>query len=82
MTINLDNRSYNALWGLGNVFYKQEKYDKAIEYFNSSFNINQNNPVLPTFIAMSYAAKNEHCEALKYFNQSEKIEPKNGLNRF
>jgi anaphase-promoting complex subunit 3 len=71
MTINLDNKSYNAWWGLGNVFYKQEKYDKAIECFNYSAKINPNNPVLHTFIAMSFAAKNEHYDSLKHFNSSE-----------
>ncbi|CAK66943.1 unnamed protein product (macronuclear) [Paramecium tetraurelia] len=31
---------------------------------------------------MSYAAKGEHKEALKYFEQSERLDPMNGLNKY
>lgn len=31
--LNLDLRHYNAWWGLGNINYKLEKYDKAQENF-------------------------------------------------
>ncbi len=27
--LNNDLRHYNAWWGLGNILYKQQKYDKA-----------------------------------------------------
>lgn len=27
--LSYDVRHYNAWWGLGNISYKQEKYDKA-----------------------------------------------------
>lgn len=64
------------------MYYKIEKYDKAIECFNISSQINPNNPVLITFMAMSHAAKRQYQEALNYFLQSERLEPKNGLNRY
>ena len=31
--LNLDIRHYNAWWGLGNIYFKQEKYEKALEHF-------------------------------------------------
>lgn len=49
------------------MYYKTDKYDDAIRCFISAMKINPNNPVLPTFLAMSYAAKGEHFEAIKYF---------------
>ncbi|CAD8189852.1 unnamed protein product [Paramecium octaurelia] len=79
---SLDSRQYNAWWGQGNMYYKTDKYDDAIRCFTQALKINSNNPVLPTFLAMSYAAKGEHVEALKYFEQSEKLDPQNGLNKY
>ncbi|KAM3134490.1 hypothetical protein pb186bvf_013456 [Paramecium bursaria] len=80
--IQLDHRQYNAWWGQGNMHYKQDKYDEAIKCFQAAIKINQNNPVLPTFLAMSFAAKGDHLEALKYFQISEKLDPVNSLNRY
>lgn len=49
------------------MYYKTDKYDDAIRCFSQAIKINPNNPVLPTFLAMSHAAKGDHYEALKYF---------------
>lgn len=64
------------------MHYKTDKYDDAIKCFTKAMSINPNNPVLPTFLAMSFAAKGDHQEALKYFEQSEKLDPNNGLNKY
>ncbi|CAD8200553.1 unnamed protein product [Paramecium octaurelia] len=79
---SLDQRQYNAWWGQGNMYYKTDKYEDAIKCFIQAIRINPNNPVLPTFLAMSYAAKGEHNDALKYFEQSERLDPMNGLNKY
>ncbi|CAD8211226.1 unnamed protein product [Paramecium pentaurelia] len=79
---SLDQRQYNAWWGQGNMYYKTDKYDDAKKCFIQAIKINPNNPVLPTFLAMSYAAQGNHNEALKYFEQSEKLDPMNGLNKY
>ncbi len=52
-----DVRHYNAWWGLGNILYKQEKYEKAAETFNKAIDINPKNPVLYSFMGMTLAAK-------------------------
>lgn len=75
-------RHYSAWWGLGNITYKQERYDKAAENFNKAIAINSKNPVLYSFMGMTLAAKRDFNEALKFFEQSEGLDPKNGLNRF
>jgi anaphase-promoting complex subunit 3 len=61
--LHIDIRHYQAWWGLGNIFYKQEKYDKAYEHFHKAININ--NPVLYSFMGLTLLAKREYSEALK-----------------
>lgn len=51
-----DVRHYSAWWGLGNISYKQEKYDKAAESFSKALGINGKNPVLYSFMGMTEAA--------------------------
>ena len=64
------------------MYYKTDKYEEACKCFSQAMKINPNNPVLPTFLAMSLAAKGDHIEALKYFQISEKLDPINGLNKY
>ena len=54
--LNYDVRHYSAWWGLGNICYKQEKYDKAAENFHKALGINSKNPVLYSFMGMTLAA--------------------------
>lgn len=75
-------RHYSAWWGLGNISYKQEKYDKAAENFHKALGINSKNPVLYSFMGMTLAANREFGQALKYFEKSENLDNKNGLNKY
>lgn len=63
--INLDSRHYSAWWGQGNIAYKQEKYEKACDFFKKAIEINPKNPVLYSFMGMTLAAKREFGEALE-----------------
>ena len=56
MALNHDVRHYSAWWGLGNISYKQEKYDKAAESFHKAIGINAKTPVLYSFMGMTLAA--------------------------
>lgn len=69
--LNLDVRHYNAWWGLGNIAYKQEKYDNATQNFSKAISINPKNPVLYSFMGMTAAAKRDFSNALKLFEKSE-----------
>eukprot|EP01015_Nassula_variabilis_P002144 TRINITY_DN1115_c0_g1_i2.p1 TRINITY_DN1115_c0_g1~~TRINITY_DN1115_c0_g1_i2.p1 ORF type:complete len:422 (-),score=62.91 TRINITY_DN1115_c0_g1_i2:38-1303(-) len=80
--IALDLRHYNAWWGLGNIFYKQEKYDRALDNFLKAISINHRCPVLYSYLGMTLFAKGEFAEALRYFDNSEMLDPNNYLNRF
>lgn len=52
--ITLDPQQYNALWGLGNIHYKTEKYDDAIKYFKRAEQINPRNSVIQCFLGMAF----------------------------
>jgi anaphase-promoting complex subunit 3 len=54
--LSFDVRHYNAWWGLGNISYKQEKYDKAAESFEKAIGINPKNPVLYSFMGITLTA--------------------------
>ena len=62
--LNLDVRHYSAWWGQGNIAYKQERYERAYEYFKKALDINPKNPVLYSFMGMTLTAKREFVEAL------------------
>ena len=44
--LTADDRHYNAWWGIGNIFLKQEKYEAAAQYFKSAIRINPRSSVL------------------------------------
>lgn len=65
--LNYDVRHYSAWWGLGNISYKQEKYDKAAEHFEKATQINPKNPVIYSFMGITLAASRDFNNALKFF---------------
>lgn len=50
--IRIDSRHYNAWYGLGKVFFRQQKYDLAEYHFQKASQINSKSPVLFCYIAM------------------------------
>lgn len=81
-SLNLDLRNYNAWWGLGNLFFKQEKHDKAADHFRRALSINGRLPVLHTYLGMTLATKKEFQDALRCFDNAEMLDPNNVLNRY
>jgi len=82
ITLNIDYRHYNAYWGLGNICFKQEKFDKAIEYFQNAIQINNKCSVLYTYLGMTYTSMGKYYDAYKQFRKAEDIDPTNCLNKF
>jgi anaphase-promoting complex subunit 3 len=80
--LNIDLRHYNAWWGLGYIYYKQEKYDRAVDHFQKAIAINGKNPVLHSYLGMTFAAQDDLLEALKCLQQSEFLDDKNVMNKF
>merc|ERR1711871_303867 len=50
--LRYDGRHYNALYGLGAIYYRQEKYDKAEAHFKQAININPMSSVLQCYLGM------------------------------
>lgn len=54
--LQIDERHYNALYGIGQVFLKQEKYSLAQQHFRSAVAINPRNSILHYHFGVSLAA--------------------------
>jgi len=80
--INVDDRHYNAWWGMGNICLKQERYDFAIQYLKSAIKINPKSSVLSTYLGMTFFHNKQAREALECFDMAEKMDPNNPLNRY
>jgi len=50
--LSCDDRHYNAWYGLGTVFFREEKYDLAEYHFKRAVVINSRNPVLHCYLGM------------------------------
>ena len=67
---------------MGNIYFKQEKYDKALELFQRAIFINPINSVLYTYMGMAFCMKKIYGEALKYFDFGLSLDEKNHFCRF
>ena len=79
---NIDPRQYTALWGLGSLFFKQEKYTQSLECYKSARNINPQSSILLTYLGVNYKSLNCFAEAITCFNDAIKVDKKNPLPRF
>lgn len=50
--IRVDSRHYNAWYGLGTVYYRQEKYELAEYHFRRALQINPRSSVLYCYLGM------------------------------
>lgn len=66
----IDGRHYNAWWGLGNVYFRQEEYDAARYHFLKALEINGGNSVLRCYLGMVMEALHQPALALEYFERA------------
>ena len=52
---------------LGNIFFRQEKYDRAVDHFQKAISINQRNPVLYTYLGVTLTAKRAVSRRVEVF---------------
>ena len=67
-------------YGLGSVFFRQEKYEMAEYHFRRALNINAVSSVLRCYLSMALHAQNDDnksLEALDILIQACKVDPKN-----
>jgi anaphase-promoting complex subunit 3 len=75
-----DDRHYNAWFGLGSIYYRQEKFELAEYHFRRALSINAVSSVLRCYLSMALHAQGDEdksLEALQVLAQACKIDPKN-----
>ncbi|KAK3082935.1 hypothetical protein FSP39_009477, partial [Pinctada imbricata] len=80
--IRVDSRHYNAWYGVGMIYYKQEKFSLAEVHFRKALNINSQSSALLCHIAVVQHAQQKSDYALITLNQAIYIDPKNPLCKF
>lgn len=79
----VDKLNYKSWWGLGNIYLKQEKSDKALKCFNYAASIYKNSAFVRTYIGMALMhSKNCEIKALEEFEKSHALNPNTPLNSF
>jgi anaphase-promoting complex subunit 3 len=69
-------------YGLGIIYYRQEKFAMAEHYFKKALAINKYNSVLYCYIGMALQAQGKPREALREMNTALSIDPRNSLAKF
>lgn len=82
MALKTDQYNFHAWWGLGNVSLKQEKYDRALDYFLKSNTLNSKNSIVQSYIGIVYEKLEKNNEALSAFKRSEDLNPNALMTRF
>ena len=75
--IRADERHYNAWYGLGAVYYRQEKFDLAEYHFRRACSINPQSSVLICHLGMSQNANGKPYEALDTILAAFRLDPHN-----
>lgn len=85
----IDTRHYNAWYGIGMIYYKQEKYKHAYQNYERALKITPYNPVLMCHLAIvchhmkkSGKFENLSSRALKLLEDASALDPSNALVKF
>lgn len=77
-----DSRHYNAWFGIGTIFSKQERYSLAEIHYQHAARINPNNSVILVHIGTMQFALKRPEQALQTLNAAIALDPKNPLSKF
>mmetsp|Transcript_17650 Transcript_17650/g.40705 ORF Transcript_17650/g.40705 Transcript_17650/m.40705 type:complete len:944 (-) Transcript_17650:137-2968(-) len=80
--IRLDERHYNAWYGMGAIYHRQEKYDLAEYHFQRAVKINPQSSVLRCNLGMSQYSNGKPIEALDTLAEAFRLDPHNPQARF
>jgi anaphase-promoting complex subunit 3 len=78
--LKVDNRHYNAWYGLGSIFYRQERLELAEYHFRKATEINPNSTVLQCYLGIVLHAQHKGLktiEAKQILQNACLIDPKN-----
>jgi tetratricopeptide (TPR) repeat protein len=75
--VSVNNKDYKACYYLGNFWYANKNYDKAIECWEESISINNNFPTSYRNLSLAYFNKKDNAsKALKYIEKAFELDQK------
>ncbi|KAG1326859.1 putative cell division cycle protein 27 [Cocos nucifera] len=77
--LQVDERHYNAWYGLGVVYLRQEKFEFAEHHFRKAFHINPRSSVLMCYLGMALHSLKRDEEALEIMEKAISADKKNPL---
>ena len=75
--IRVDARHYNAWYGLGAIYFRQEKFDLAEYHFQRALDINSQSSVLHCHLGMAQHQNGKTVEALETLSGAFRLDPRN-----
>ena len=80
--VRIDHRHYNAWYGIGLTYYKQERFQLAEIYYRKALAINPSSPILMCHVAVVQHALQKTDRALETLNTAISRAPRNPLCKF
>lgn len=80
--IRADERHYNAWYGLGALYFRQEKYDLAEYHFQRALTINTQSSVLHCHLGMAQHSNGKPYQALDTLAGAFRLDPRNPQARY
>ena len=80
--VRIEPRHYNAWYGIGLTYYKQERYQLTDIYYKRALSINRYSPILMCHVAVVQHENGNSELALETLNRALVIAPKNVLCKF
>ena len=80
--LRIDDRHYNAWYGLGAIYHRQEKYDLAEYHFGKAVQINPGSSVLRCNLGIAQNANGKPYQALDTLAGAFRLDPRNPQARF
>eukprot|EP00038_Savillea_parva_P018736 m.25338 g.25338 ORF g.25338 m.25338 type:complete len:734 (-) comp4227_c0_seq1:59-2260(-) len=80
--VHHDARHYNAWYGLGMIYYRQERYELAEYHFQKAVDINRGSPILLTYLGIVQHAQQKPEAALEQIDLAKDLDDTNPLVKF
>lgn len=77
-----DQRHYNAWYGLGAIYHRQEKFDLAEVHFEKAASIHPTSSVLKCNLGIAQYANGKAYQALDTLSEAFRLDPRNPQARF
>ncbi|KAJ7557246.1 hypothetical protein O6H91_05G118700 [Diphasiastrum complanatum] len=81
-TVAMDRLSPQAWYGIGTIYFRQEKYELAEYHFRRALSINSRSSVLHCYLGMALHALKKNTEALQLMERAISADPKNPLPKY